>query len=580
MLNKFPNLQNEKLIALDLETYDPDIKTIGCRSPKSYILGVSISTKDKDWYFPLRHRHEENCNEENFFNWLRDLSNISIVGANILYDLDFLQYTGYKPQKNIFDVQFAEPLIDENRGSYSLDALGKIYFNIGKEKSEIENFCEENKLRGDARKHLYLMPSHIVGKYAKKDTRLTYDIFEKQIPILKEQELWNVFSMECSLLPLLLQMKEIGVRIDERKLITLQTKYEKKLAGAKKELHNITGFDVNVYATESIKMAWEKMGYPFVYTQKGNPSFSHYVLENHGSELAKKITEVRKYEKVYNDYIIGIRRFITNGRIHASFHPLRNDNFGTVSGRFSSSNPNLQQMPSRDPEIKKDIRGLFIPEKGHSWVKGDYSQIEYRIFAHYARGKGSDELREAYRNDPTIDFHQRLADIIGESRTMAKTINFGAIYGMGIAKLCKSLNISEEEGRSILNGYYNRFPFLKYTLNTASNVAKRRGYVKTIMGRRRRFKDKQFCYRALNSIVQGSAADLLKAAMVATYEQGIFKILKPHITVHDEMDCSMPNTKEGEEALCEMKNIFENVIGFKVPIIFDIDIMKNNWGEK
>jgi DNA polymerase-1 len=580
----FPNLSATKIFALDIETFDPDLKELGPGPRRDgYICGVSIATEDKEWYFSLKHPNSKNVNKKKFFSWLRQYTNKDVILANCMYDLDYLQYENIHFSRNIYDVEYAEPLINENLFKYNLESLGQRYLNKGKLSEQLDIISKSHEWKGNGHNNIWRMTAEEVMPYGKEDARITFDVFQKQLPILRDQELMNVFNMECGLTPLLLQMRKVGVRIDLEKLDKLERKYKRIVGKLQKELNEIAGIEVNENASASIKEAFDKIGLKYNYnppTEKdlakgktqGRPTFKHSELEFNPHPLPQKIIELRKYRKAYRDFIVGMRRFIIGDRIHCEFRPLKGDKYGTVSGRFSSCRPNLQNIPARDPIITKDIRGIFIPEEGHQWGRGDYSQIEFRLFAHYARGHGADEIRRKYNENPNIDYHQMCADMIGIPRKPAKNINFGVIYGMGIAKMCRTLGLSYEEGKANIDAYNKRFPFLKKTSYDVSGVANRRGYIKTIMSRRRRFPNKKLCYRALNSLCQGSAADVMKAAMFESYQAGLLDgDLVPHLTVHDELDFSFIDIKKAKQ----LKEIFENVIKFKIPIRFNLEAGKN-----
>jgi DNA polymerase I-like protein with 3'-5' exonuclease and polymerase domains len=250
---------------------------------------------------------------------------------------------------------------------------------------------------------------------------------------------------------------------------------------------------------------------------------------------------------------------------------VENDHSYLAGGVFNhnSSMPNLQNQPSRSKDAKNLIRGLFRPEDGCVWAKTDYSQIEYRIFAHYAVGQGAEELRTAFNLNPELDMHQATADKAGCSRSTAKTVNFGVIYGMGANKLARTISVANPQ--EFLAQYHAQNPFLKQTMRSCSRTAETRGYVKTVLGRRARL-DKERSFVALNRVVQGSAAEVMKLAMLKTWEAGIYNVLTPHLTVHDEMDVSVPLTPEGIAALAEQKYIFENALKFKVPLLTETEV--------
>jgi len=627
----FPDFSEAKVISIDVETRDDDLveKGPGVRRG-AYIIGVSVAV-DHDFceYYPVAHDQGPNLNKKAVFKWLKgELKRTSQVklGANLLYDFDFLAEQGVQVKGPWYDVQIAEPLLDENNaGHYNLGDLAKKYLGEAKAETELEAYCVERGWKGKVQKHLWKIPSEMVARYAKQDAILSIKIFEKQTPILRVEELWDLFLLETRLSPLLLQMRRTGVRIDEVKLNHAIIKYKERLRKTYAKLKKLVGFEINYQAGENIAQAFDKLKIKYPLTAKTKkPSFVKEWLRAHDHPLAQLITSCRTLDKFIGTFLEGsIKDQLINGRVHCLFNQLLSDEYGTVTGRFSASHPNLQFIPARDEELGPLCRSMFIPEEGCDWGKADYSQVEYRIFAHYAIGEGADHFRAEYVRDPHIDYHQWCSDEAGCPRRKAKDINFGLIYGMGLAKLCRQLGLSYEEGKKFLEQYNEKIPFMKTTLQAASNAALSRGYVKTILNRRRRFiawapvdyilakelgdsKDKSlmikqvnkkikealdkieipprpgvqraYTYRALNAVIQGSAADLMKKAMVNIWEVGLNNILTLHLTIHDELDISIPRTKEGKEAFAEMIHIMETAIKFKVPIIVDSTIDKN-WGE-
>jgi len=624
MEQKYPDLSEAKMISFDIETFDPQLKDKGTGVYRNdgYILGISICTDTGfSEYYNLGHYYKKDmrgtetqiidkysCNVKTFnyshypidtmerrknIKYLKTVlnSNADKLGANIKYDMDWIEnWLGVKVNGRLHDVQIAEPLIDENRMRYNLDSLGHKYLDRGKMKTEIDAFCERNNLRGDSRKWLYLMPYKMVRKYALEDVHVPMEVFRKQQIVMDEQGLNGIYDYEMRLYRLLLKMRKIGVRINESQLASIKKKTVVKLDHAQEELNNITGrrIPINFNSGPEIGFILDKLGLDYPITEKTRkPSIVKQWLLNNvdNHEVFKVINDCRKYYKLNGTFLESqIGNTIVDGRIHCSFNQLKSDNYGTVSGRFSSSNPNLQFIPANDPDIGKSIRSLFIPEEGQDWIKADYSQIEVRIISHYAMGKGSDEIRQAFIDSTDTDFHQWCADISGLTQSMgeagrkfAKRINFGIFYGMGIDLLCKQLNMSKEEGTAFMKMYHAKLPFIKNTIHKVSNKALARGYVKTLLGRHRRFPDGEKTYKAFNLIVQGTAADIMKKAMVDTYEAGIYDVLSPHITVHDEMDISKPRTKEGLEATTEMKHIMETCLPLKVPVVADFETGKD-WG--
>lgn len=622
---QYPDLSGSKVITLDIESFDPNLKAkgSGVYRDDGYILGIAIRSdngfaeyynighyykkdisihqeyqvvekyKEKKKTYRYSHYNIDLIERRKNINYIKSILKlpVEILGTNLKYDMDWIiNWLGLQCDRPYLDVQIAEPLIDENRRYYNLDSLEKKYLDRGKMKTEVQAFCERNSLKGDFRKWLYLMPYETVKAYALEDVNGPAEIFEKQKVILEEEDIWELFQMEMKLYPLLLQMRKVGVRVNIEKLAEVKEKTLIKIDQSTEALYNITGrrIKINPNSGDEIGFILDKLGLDYELTAKTKkPSITKPWLKNQLDvhPVFGIINDVRKYTKLNNTFLDSqIGGMVINGRIHGSFNQLKSDDYGTVSGRFSGSNPNLQFIPANDPDIGKSIRELFIAELLHDWIKADYSQIEVRIIAHYAMGRGADDLRNAYINDNATDFHQWCADVSGLTESMgkggrkyAKRINFGINYGMGIDKLCVQLGMSKEEGTAFMKMYHTKLPFIKNTIRKVANKALARGYVKTVLGRRRRFPDGEKTYKALNSIVQGTAADIMKQSMVNAYEAGIYNTLIPHLTVHDEMDVSKPQTKEGTEATIELKHVMENCVKLKVPVIADFEIGPN-WG--
>ena len=311
------------------------------------------------------------------------------------------------------------------------------------------------------------------------------------------------------------------------------------------------------------------------------------------------IVEAREFNKARTTFVDAILKHQVNGRIHAELHPLRSDVGGTVTGRFSYSNPNLQQIPARHGEIGPMIRSLFIPEEGTLWGAFDYSSQEPRIVVHYSKlmgFRGASDFAEQYSVDARTDFHQMAADIVGVPRKQAKDINLGLFYGMGSKKLAASLGLEFEDAKELFAEYHDKVPFVRELSDYAINRASRKGVIRTVLGRRCRFDKwepnkygswkpmtyqeayaehgpaikRAFTYKALNKLIQGSAADQTKAAMVALANEGIL----PMIQVHDELDVSV----ESEDQAKMITEIMQDCVKLEVPSVVDAEFGPN-WGE-
>jgi DNA polymerase I-like protein with 3'-5' exonuclease and polymerase domains len=639
---EFPDLSGAKEICVDTETRDDELKTKGPGVRRGgYLVGVALATNDGfRGYYPFDHESGTQFDRDKIHRYLREqlaLQGQPKIGANILYDLDYLEHAGIKVRGPFFDIQVAEPLIDENRpksGGYSLDTLAKDYLGEeeGKDENLMDAYAASRGWTGKSVAHLWRMPPEYVGPYAEADVDRTLRIWERQQPLLDEEALSEVFDMETRLIPMLLQMRQQGVLINVEKTEQLIEETEKKIQGLVAQIRKDSGINVDIWAARSLAKAFDRLRLKYPRTAKTNePSFTAQWLERHSHPVAQAIREARKLDKFVGTFLKGqINDLHINGRLHPQFNQLRGDEYGTVTGRFSCSLPNLQFIPNRDPVLGPLTRSLFLPESDCDWGRADYSQIEIRILAHYARGASGRAIVRAFCEDPNLDYHQWGADNANIDRKQAKTINFGVIYGMGVQLLASQLGLTYNQAKSLLDVYHDKLPFLRQTTSQAMRIAQGRGYVKTILGRRRRFNrweprdwklarahpelaanDRETClenirgyirdlkeagvkgkdapfpkvaaqrfgtYKAFNAIDQGSAADIMKKAMVDCYEAGIFDKLPCHLTVHDELDVSVPRTKEGREAFKEMVHLMENTYKLKVPMIVDSDT-GDNWGD-
>ena len=433
---------------------------------------------------------------------------------------------------------------------------------------------------------------------------MTLRLWERLKIELDKQDLWNIWKLETGLIPMMCDMRELGVRVDLDKAEQARTALKKRTQTIKDEIFEETQIKIEPWAAASVAAVFEELNLPYPKTDAGAPSFTKQYLNAHPHPTAQKIVKLREFDKAESTFIETIMKHEHKGRIHCEFHQLRSDDGGTVTGRFSSSNPNLQQIPSRDPEIKKMIRGLFIPEEGTKWGSFDYSSQEPRLLVHFAASLKADfkhpivdTIVEEYQNGD-VDLHQMVADIAGIKRKEAKVVNLGIMYGMGKGKLAGQLDISADEAGELLATHREKVPFVKGLADLASKQAEKTGQIRTILGRRCRFHlweprtfgykkplpyeeamkeygqplKRAFTYKALNKLIQGSAADQTKKAMADCYSEGLL----PMLTVHDELCFSV----EGDDQARNIKHIMENGLSdvLKVPSKVD-DELKDNWGE-
>jgi DNA polymerase I-like protein with 3'-5' exonuclease and polymerase domains len=629
MPEDFPDLRGQGMIAVDVETYDPDLKTRGPGPHRGgYIAGVAVGTEAGfRQYYPVAHQGHPNLDKQKVFGWLGDQlkrEGQPKVGANLLYDLQFFKHEGVPVTGPFYDVQVAEPLLDETQLSYSLESIALRRLGEGKRDEKMVKWLTQAYGASNIKGNIYRAPPQVVGPYAESDVDLPLRIFAKQRELLYAEDLWELFLLESRLIPLLLKMRMRGVRVDVGKAETLSAALTQRQDNALGQIKHLTGHEVDIWAGDSITKMFDDSGMDYERTPKGAPSFRKEWLEKQMWEPAKLLVEARRMDKFRGTFVEGyILNGNYNGRIHTQFNQLRSDEGGTVSGRFSSSLPNLQNLPIRDPELGPLIRDIFIPEQGQRWWKIDWSQIEFRLAVHYAAKMhlpGADNVVQRYHNDRTTDYHKFTAEMTGLSRANAKSINFGIVYGLGKEALCNQLGISVERGQEMLDQYHNELPFVKPLHSKAMWHARRKGMIKTLSGRRRRFKlwtknlnvgggiwteaqllqkygwdelqyrtddsgelitgeYRAYVHKALNGILQGGAADIMKTAMVEIDASGVLDELgDPHLTVHDELDGSLPDTPAANEALREVMRIMETCVPLEVPLLADMTVAES-WGK-
>ena len=601
---EFPDLRHCKELAVDLETCDPHIKTLGpgWARKDGYIVGIAIASNDWQGYFPIRHERGQNVDAKMALRWLKqhmETPNIDKIMHNATYDLGWMRAEGIEVQGRVIDTMITGALVDENRFSYALNALGRDY--LGKTKNEKLLRAAAKDFGIDPKSQMYKLPPKYVGAYAEQDATLTLHLWHCLRNEISKQDLISIWELETGLIPMMLDMKTQGVRVNldgaEQAKKFLQTKVKELHAFIKQE----SGITVEQWASASVAKVFDALGEPYTRTEAGTPSFTKQWLQSHPHKVAQAIVRLREFDKADSTFIDTILRHESKGRIHAEFHQLRSDDGGTVTGRFSSSNPNLQQIPSRDKEIKKLIRGLFVAEKGCKWGSFDYASQEPRLLVHYASlTSKSDSLKSivnAYKTG-TGDLHQMVADMADISRTEAKTVNLGIMYGMGKGKLATQLSISVEEATELLNTHHKSVPFVKDLAQMAMDQADDVGSIRTLLGRKCRFDlyeprsfgykkplpydeamkeygpmiRRAFTYKALNKLIQGSAADQTKKAMLDCYQEGLL----PMLTVHDELCFSV----EGDSQALQIKDIMENGLSdvLIVPSSVD-DELVDNWGQ-
>ena len=622
-----PDLSGEKIIAVDVETRDPNLINLGpgWSRKDGNLIGIAVAASEWSAYLPIAHEGGGNMAKDIVLRWLQDQLNhgMSVVFHNAQYDLGWLLTEGIEVKGTILDTMIAAPLLDENRFSYSLNALGATYLGQRKAEDELRRAAHQHGV--DAKAEMWKLPAGRVAEYAEMDASLTLRLWHVLHKKLIEDDCERILDVELSLLPMIFEMRRRGVKVDVDKAEQTKTFLEGKEKKLLKEIKDDSDIHLEPWNAKSLAMVFDNLGLSYQRTAKSDaPSFTKHFLKSHDHPIARKILEVREYNKANTTFVDTILNHQYNGRIHCQFNQLRSDEGGTVSGRFSSSNPNLQQVPSRHPEIKSLIRGLFVPEEGCRWGSFDYSAQEPRWLMHYASltpatrdNERVKEIVDLYQKDD-LDFHQLVADMAGVERSHAKTINLGIMYGMGIGKLAQTLgDIPFKEAKTLRNEYDEKVPFIRGLASFVMDIASKRAEIRTLLGRKCRFpmrelkgyskeykkpihadkleerwvdvlntpieeRDKNwasmnperyqvaFVYKALNRLIQASAADQTKQAMKDCMDRGHW----PMLTVHDELCFSI----ESDEQVTEIKKVMETCApGLTIPSKVDVGLGEN-WG--
>jgi len=603
--SEYKDLSHYKEIAIDLETRDDGINQrlgAGWALGKGEIVGFAVAVDGWKGYFPFGHLGGGNMIPEQVKKYMKDVCALpsTKIFHNAQYDVGWLEASGITVNGTIVDTMIAAALIDENRFSYSLNALSVDYLNEIKAETELREAAAAHGI--DPKAEMWKLPAEHVGYYAEQDAELTLKLWQRFKHEIAQQSLTTVWEMEQQLLPMLIKMRQRGVKVQVEKAESLQKemKIQEKeiLLAIKKE----SGIEVDIWASRQIAKAFDKLKLEYPRTEKTKePSFTQNWLINNKNKIAQLIVSAREVNKFHGTFLSSIMKYQVKGRIHGEINQLRGDNGGTVSGRLSMSNPNLQQVPARNKDFGPKIRSLFIPEDGYKWGSFDYSQQEPRMTVHYAASigdgyEGSNELVEAYQN-ASADFHQTVADLVGIERTQAKTIGLGLMYGMGKNKLAISLGVSKQEADELIIKYNKKVPFVKKLSDRCKYAADEKGVIRTKKGRKCRFdmwetrdfglhiaekyedavakygKDnikRAYTYKALNRLIQGSSADQTKQSMLDCFKAGHLTMLQ----IHNEL-CF--NIKDDNHAK-EIQKIMQNAIEFKVPSVVDYGLGKS-WGD-
>ena len=599
---EYPDLRKYDEIAIDLETRDPDLKSKGSGAiiGNGEVVGIAVAVPGRKFYFPIAHGSGPNMDRKRTLNWFQDIldSDAIKIFHNAMYDVCWIRSMGLKINGQIVDTMIAASLIDENRFRFDLNSLSWDYLGHGKNESALN---EEAKSRGlDPKADMWQLPAMYVGSYAEKDAELTLELWQIFKKELLHQDVESIFELETDLFPCLVDMRFLGVRVDVERAHKLKQQLTLQEETLLHQIKKETGVDVQLMAARSVAKVFDKLGLAYERTAKSKaPSFTKNFISNHEHPVVRMIAKAREVNKAHTTFIDTIIKHEHKGRIHADINQIRSDQGGTVTGRFSYSNPNLQQLPARNKDLGPMIRSIFIPEKGHRWGSFDYSQQEPRLVVHYAslhKFPSVNDVIDNYENDTSTDFHQVVADMAKIPRSQAKVINLGLFYGMGKAKLQAELGVSKDKAVELFDQYHAKVPFVKQLMNSASNRAQERGQIRTLLGRLCRFHlwepnqfgmhkalphedalqehgpgiRRAFTYKSLNKLIQGSAADMTKKAMLDLYKNGIVA----HVQIHDELCISVKDQEQADEIV----EIMQDAVTLEVPNKVDCELA-NTWGE-
>ena len=578
----FPDLSKYDEIAIDFETKDPDLKTKGSASCRGIgdVVGIAVAVCNWSGYYPIAHENGPNMNRKQVLSWFEDVLKTSALKIfhNAMYDVCWIRRLGLTVHGTIVDTMTVASLVNENRFRYDLNSVAKEYTGLGKNEAALNMAAKEWGI--DPKAEMYKLPAMYVGEYAEKDAEITLALWQELKKEVQIQDLFAIVALEQEVFPCLVDMKWKGVRISEDQVNILEKKLQVTYDACIDRIKDATGITPEIWAAKSVAKVFDKLGIKYDRTEKtGAPSFTKNSLSRNKNKVVKSIAKARQMDKLKNTFLHSLKNFMYNGRIHSDIHQLRGDQGGTVTGRLSYSHPNLQQLPNYSKE-GMGIRSIFIPEEGCQWGCFDYSQQEPRLVVHYALQTpgvtGVGDIVEQYRQGEA-DFHSIVADIAEIDRSEAKTINLGLFYGMGQAKLQAQLGIDDSDiAKSLLKKYHSAVPFVKQLIKSVMNRAQKKGRIRTIGGRCCRFDmwepkqfgvhkpltfeqaeteigignmQRAFTYKALNKLIQGSAADMTKQAMVNLHKEGI----TPMVQLHDELDISVENETQSKKIIEIMK---------------------------
>jgi len=560
-----PDLSQHTEVTIDCETDGLH----WYRGARPVGMAVRLPASGEEFYLPWGHKGGQNLDEAAVREWAtRELRGKRIRNLATKFDVNQIRAWGVDLAAQgctFHDVAHSAALLDDHRREFSLNALAEAELGLKK----LEDIDTQHKA------HLHELPAGLVAPYAITDVRLVDELVAAYTPRLAAENLGAVAALEDSVIPVVCEMEWNGCPLDEEKLARWTRRSAEILDDLNWNIARAVGFQVNPDRSTDMTRLFNHLGISSPHrTATGAPSYTAEVMQQFRHiSLIDDVVKVGKLQDLRSKYLLPYTKLLVNGHLYGNYHQLKTNEYGTVSGRFSSSGPNLQQVMTTRKQLKNYgsfdgesfiVRELFIPKRG-TWFCADQEQVEFRLAGHYANAK---RVIDAYARDPKTDFHDVVRDMIRTQkpdfdRKPAKDCNFAIIYGAGAAKRAVMMGMSLSEAQTVVDLYDAEFPEMKQVFQLAMSQATSRGYVRTILGRRARFPNGMRAHKALNAVVQGSAADINKLTLVDFYNARKELGVTLRATVHDEIDCDLEGSAEVALALLNQQRL-----QLRVPILW------------
>jgi DNA polymerase I-like protein with 3'-5' exonuclease and polymerase domains len=595
----FPELKQYPYICIDIETtgLNPNTDTL-------FGIAIAVPYENRTYYYDVRETPSVIEYLKSELPYCK-----KIVNHNIKFDHHFLDRLGIKLPKDIYCTEIGACLLNEHEPSYALDSLAKKYLNLKKDSDiykELADIFGGLPTRNVQTKNFHKAPFELMARYAKQDALVALKLYEYQVQQIDILCLTNILKLEMDLYPVIFDMERRGIKIDIELAEKTKEKLDDKVAQYQKDLNTICGFEVNCNSTSHLNKIFEpefdfetgfyymRCGTKLSETPKGAPSFGSDALSRSKLKEAMLVSQIKKMCNAKDTFLKSqlIGNITESGTIHPTINQTKGEFRGAGTGRLSYTKPNLQNIPARDPEIPKLIRPLFLPDEGQLWGSWDYSQFEFRMFAHYINDP---KINKLYQDDPQTDFHQAVADMAGIPRQKAKTVNLGLTFGMGEGRLAeelglpfsvekikfndgsiKKVNVAGDEAKELMQKYHDSLPGVRVLLKKIPSVAKSRGHTKSIAGRRQRYPNGKGIYKSPAHLYQGSSADCMKLKLIEIYRHLAGTESRLLLSVHDEFNLSLE--KGNDKLKKEITEILECFEGTGCPIKLNVPIV-SDYGE-